>query len=79
MRKMAPSENLLSECLRQEKTLREEEELRKATKWLERLGLKDRTEALIIATQAGPKHKIHKGRGLPHQTGPQVQAVQRRP
>ncbi|KAF7655094.1 hypothetical protein LDENG_00060930, partial [Lucifuga dentata] len=31
------------------------------------------------STRAGPQNQIHRGRGLPQQTGPTMQAVQRRP
>ncbi len=75
IRKMASSSDLLSECFRQEKPIREEEEpvglswqdkplhsmyhrqieevadIGKSYQWLERAGLKDSTEALIIAAQ----------------------------
>ncbi|XP_076610522.1 uncharacterized protein LOC143335176 [Chaetodon auriga] len=68
IRKMAPNDDLLSECLRQQKPSQEEPEglawtdkphrqleevadITKTYQWLEKAGLNDSTEALIIAAQ----------------------------
>lgn len=41
--------------------------------------LKDSTEAAHGITRIGPKHQIHRGRGLPQLTEAKLQTVQRLP
>lgn len=44
-------------------------DLKKSSRWLERAGLKDGAEALILAARgAGPEHQSHRGTDVLHQT-----------
>ncbi|KAF7643929.1 hypothetical protein LDENG_00230900 [Lucifuga dentata] len=50
-------------------------DIMKSYQWLEKAGLKDSNRGSDHgSTRAGPQHQIHRGRGLPQQTGPTVQA-----
>ena len=51
-------------------------DIRKSYQWLAKDGLKDSRETLIM--EAEEQALSNRGWGLPHRTGPQVQAVRRR-
>ena len=72
IRKMVPSDELLSECFKLLKSRRDEEEEDKLS-WKDKALHADSTEALIMAAQEQAlTHKSIRGQGLPHQTGLQV-------
>ena len=60
-------------------------DIKKCHHWLEKAGLKDTSEVLIMeqgqlnstVTRTTAENKSNKAQGLPHETGPQGQDVQR--
>ena len=56
-----------------QRQIEEVADIEKSYQWLEKAGLKDSIEALIMAAlNLNPEYKSNRGRGLSHQIGPKV-------